>query len=120
MSLSRSALAAATVFLSLLVPAANAGNDAILGKWSCAASSSEGELPSAWVITEKAGAVMVDVEINGIARPAQDVKIDGRTLTMKVTYEAVSYDVSVVFEGDTLAGTWTGEGRQGPIKGKRG
>ena len=56
----------------------------------------------------------------GATRPAQDVKLDGPTLTMKVTYESVSYGVSVLFEGDTLAGTWTGDGRQGPIKGKRG
>ena len=120
MSCSKVALAAAVVSLSLLVPVANAGNEAMLGKWNCAASSSEGELPSTWVITEKAGAVAVDVEINGLARPAQDVKVNGRTLTMTVTYEGGAYDVAVAFEGDTLAGTWTGEGRQGPIKGKRG
>ena len=115
----RSTFAVALVALSLLVPVADAGNEAILGKWSCAAQSSEGELPSVWLIKETAGAVVVDVEINGIARPAQDVKLEGRTLTMKVTYESVSYGVSVVFEGDVLEGTWTGDGRQGAIKGKR-
>ena len=119
MSRWRPAFAAAFVALSLLVPAAKAGNEAILGKWNCAAQSSEGELPTVWVITEKAGAVVVEVESDGITRPAQDVKLDGRTLTMKVTYQTVPYDVSVLFEGDTLAGTWTGDGRQGPIKGKR-
>ena len=115
----RSTFAVALVALSLLVPVANAGNEAVLGKWNCAAQSSEGELPSVWLIKETAGAVVVDVEINGIARPAQDVKLEGRTLTMKVTYESVSYGVSVVFEGDALEGTWTGDGRQGAIKGKR-
>jgi hypothetical protein len=119
MSLWRPPFAAAFVALSLLVPAANAGNEAFLGKWNCVAVSPEGELPSVWVVTESAGVVAVAVEIEGSARPVQDVKLDGRNLTMKVTYQSVSYDVSVAFEGDTLAGTWTGEGQQGPIRGKR-
>ena len=120
MSMSRRPLAAALVALSLLVPAAHAGNEALLGKWNCAAQSSEGDLPSVWIIKETAGVVAVDVDIDGNTSPARDVKVAGQTLTMKVSYQSGSYAVSVVFEGDTLAGTWAGDGRQGPIKGKRG
>ena len=120
MSVSRRPLAAVHVAQSLLVPAAHAGNEALLGKWNCAAQSSDGDLPSVWIIKESAGVVVVDVEIDGTTRAAQDVKVAGKTLTMKVGYQSVSYDVSVVFDGDTVAGTWAGDGRQGPIKGKRG
>lgn len=119
MSLCRWSLAVAFVGLSLIVPGANAGNEALVGKWECLAASSEGDLPAVWVITESAGAVAVEVEIGGIARPARDVKVDGRTLTMKVTYQSVEYEVKATFEGDALTGTWAGDGRQGSVKGKR-
>jgi hypothetical protein len=105
---------------SLSVPLANAGNEALVGKWACTAQTPDGELPSVWVITEKAGAVSVDVEIGGSTGPAADVKVAGAILSMKVTFQSVAYDVSVTFTGDTFAGTWSGDGRQGALKGKRG
>jgi hypothetical protein len=109
------------VGLSLLVsvPAANAGNEALVGKWACLAQTPDGELRSTWTITEKGGALAVDMEMGGVTNPAQDVKVADRTLTMKVAYQGGTYDVSVTVEGDALAGTWSGDGRQGAIKGKR-
>ncbi len=90
-----------------------------MGKWACVAQTPDGDLPSTWTITEKAGAVTVDMEMGGVTNPAQDVKVADRTLTMKVAYQGGTYDVSVTVEGDALAGTWSGDGRQGAIKGKR-
>ncbi|HVQ29407.1 MAG TPA: hypothetical protein VMV21_07510 [Vicinamibacteria bacterium] len=121
MSPCRSLLSVALVALSLAVsvPAANAGNEALVGKWACLAQTPDGDLPSSWTITEKAGAIAVDVEIGRVTSPAQDVKVAGRSLTMKVTYQSATYDVSATFDGDALTGTWAGDGRQGAIKGKR-
>jgi hypothetical protein len=115
----KASIVAALVVFSAGASPAPAVDSAVLGRWSCVAQSPEGELPADWVIQEAAGAVLVDVEIGGVSRPAKDVKLEGRTLTMKVTYESVPYDVSVVFDGETLSGTWSGDGRQGAVRGKR-
>jgi hypothetical protein len=91
----------------------------IVGHWSCLAQSPEGELYSEWFIKEEGGTLVVEVEIERIKRPAREVRSDGRTLTMKVDYQATPYDVSVTFDGDAFQGTWTGEGREGPLRGQR-
>jgi hypothetical protein len=119
---SRSMLAVALAPLALLavpaVPAA-AGHESVVGKWNCTAQSPDGELPSVWVIREDGDALVVEVEMDATPRPAEDVRLDGRTLTMRVIYQSVGYDVSVTFDGDTFAGRWTGNGGEGSLKGKR-
>ena len=119
MKLSRSSLALALLSLALPTTGVRAGQEQVLGKWECIAQSPEGELASVWSIQAKADALVVEVEIEMIKRPAQEVELKGPTLTMKVPYQSVAFDVSVTFDGDTFAGTWTGDGRQGQLKGKR-
>ena len=122
MKASRPFLAVALAFLGLLVvPAApaGAGNESVLGKWNCTAQSPNGELPSVWVIREEGGALVVEVELDGTPHPAEDVRLDGHSLTMRVTYQSAGYDISVTFDGDTFAGSWSGSGSQGSLKGKR-
>jgi hypothetical protein len=119
MSLLRSPMVAAFVALALHAPAVRAANADVLGRWSCVAQSPEGELPSVWVIKESAGALVVEVEIDGVRHAVQDVKVTGRVLSMKVPYQSTLYDVAATFDGDTLQGTWSGDGRQGPVRGKR-
>jgi hypothetical protein len=122
MKASRPFLAIAFAFLGLLaVPAApaSAGNESVLGKWNCTAQSPNGELPSIWQIKEDGGALVVEVELEGTAHPAEEVRLDGRTLTMRITYQSVGYDITVTFDGDSFAGSWSGQGAQGSLKGKR-
>jgi hypothetical protein len=96
-----------------------AGNESVLGQWNCTAQSPNGELPSVWTIREDGGALVVEVQMDATAHPAEDVSLEGRTLTMRVTYQSAHYDVSVTFDGDTFSGSWSGSGSQGSLKGKR-
>jgi hypothetical protein len=122
MKASRPLVTAALAFLGMLAvssPPATAGNESVLGKWNCTAQSPNGELPSVWTIREDGGALAVDVELDGTAHAAEEVRLDGHTLTMRITYQSVGYDITVTFDGDTFAGSWSGQGAQGSLKGKR-
>ena len=119
MSFPRSSMVAAFLALALVGSAARATPAEVVGRWSCVAQSSEGELSSAWVIKENAGALVVEVEIDGSTQAAQEVKLAGQVLTMKVSYQSALYEVTATFNGDTVEGTWSGAGRQGPVRGKR-
>jgi hypothetical protein len=104
---------------ALAGPPAAAGNEAVLGSWSCVAQSSEGELGSTWLIREDAGTLVVDVEIEMTKQRAQEVRLEGQKLSMKVSYQTVPYDVVVTFDRDAFEGTWSGNGATGPLRGKR-
>jgi hypothetical protein len=115
----RSKLPIVLVVLASFALPARAADDAVLGKWNCVAESSEGTVASVWHIKETGGALQVDIEIETVNHPGQQVELEGRTLTLAVEYQSVLYDLSVTFDGDAFAGTWSGNGLQGPLKGRR-
>jgi hypothetical protein len=109
----------ALMLAAFLPLVASAGNEAILGSWTCTAETPEGEMPSTWVIKEDGGALAVEIDLHGAKQPASVVGLEGQKLSLKIDFQGAVYDLVVTFTGDTFEGTWAGSGSQGTLKGKR-
>jgi len=115
------AIAAALVAaaLALAAPAAFAGEKEALGVWDVVASTPDGPLPSVMTVKKVEGKVKAEIELGGLKRAVSDESLAGDVLKLKVDYEGALYSIQATVAGDTLAGTWEGNGNSGDLRAKR-
>lgn len=112
----------ALVLASLLVAAPivlAAGDTGVVGTWDVVATTPQGELPSVLTMKMVDGRPKAEFELEGTKRIVSGEKLEGKVLTMKVEYEGAAYDVELKLDGDTMTGTWQGNGSSGELKAKR-
>jgi hypothetical protein len=91
----------------------------VVGVWDAVASTPNGQMTSVMKITEKEGALDVEMTLEGIERRVTKEKLDGDVFTMTVYYDGVPYDVELKIDGDMMDGTWSGMDASGTLKATR-
>jgi hypothetical protein len=109
-------LAALLVAAPLALAAGGAG---VVGTWDLVATTPQGELPSVLTMKMVDGLPKAEFELEGTKHTVSGEKLEGKVLTMKVEYEGAVYDVELKIDGDTMTGTWQGNGSSGGLKAKR-
>ena len=115
----RLTLVLAALVLAALPLALAADAPKAVGTWDVVAQTPNGEMPSVLTIKATASGVKAEFELDGAARIVSDEKLVGEVLTFKVQHEGGVYDVEAKITGDTLEGTWQGNGASGTMKAKR-
>ena len=110
-------LALLTLPVAPLALAADAPKAA--GTWDIVATTPQGELPAVLTLKIVDGQPKAEFELAGAPRTVSDEKLANDVLTMKVEYEGGSYGVEAKIEGDSMTGTWQGNGNSGELKAKR-
>jgi hypothetical protein len=105
--------------VALAAPLALAHDVDVVGVWDAVAETPEGDMPSLMTITKKDDALEVTLNMAGYDREVTDVKLDGHTFEMTVSYDGVPYDVEMKVDGDTMEGTYTGSAAAGTMKATR-
>jgi hypothetical protein len=106
--------------VALAAPLCLAGDaPKVVGVWDAVAQTPNGEMTSVMTITEKEGALEVDMALGGMKRRVTKEKLEGDLFTMTVYYDGVPYDVELKIDGDTMDGTWAGSDASGTLKAKR-
>ena len=105
--------------VALAAPLALAHDVDVVGVWDAVAETPEGDMPSLMTIAKKDDALEVSLNMAGYDREVTDVKLDGHTLEMTVTYDGAAYDVELEVDGDTMEGTYTGSAATGTMKATR-
>jgi hypothetical protein len=117
--LARAVLVVAAVVATAIPLALAAGPPKALGTWDIVAKTPNGDMPSVLTIKAAEGGVKAEFELDGVSRTVTDEKLDGDVLKLKVEYEGNVYDVEARITGDTLEGTWQGNGYSGTLTGRR-
>ncbi len=73
--------------VALAAPLALAHDVDVVGVWDAVAETPEGDMPSVMTIAKKDDALEITLNMGGYDREVTDVKLDGHTLEMTVTYE---------------------------------
>ena len=89
------------------------------GTWDVVATTPQGEMTSVLTVKIVDGQPKAEFELGGMKRTVTDEKLAGNVLTLKVEYEGGVYDVEAKVDGDTMTGTWQGNGSSGELKAKR-
>jgi hypothetical protein len=106
--------------LALAAPAALAGDaPVVVGVWDAVAVTPDGDMPAVMTITEKEGALDVEMDIGGMMRRVEDEQLDGDVLTMTVMYDGSPYEVELKLDGDSMEGSYTGAAASGALTAKR-
>jgi hypothetical protein len=106
--------------LALAAPLALAGDaSAAVGVWDAVAVTPDGDLPAVITITEKEGALVVEMDIGGMMRRVEDELLEGNVLTMTVMYDGSPYEVELEVDGDAMEGSYTGAAASGALTAKR-
>ena len=113
------ALVLATLVLVISPLALAADAVKAVGTWDTVATTPNGDMASVLVIKQVDGALKAEMELDGAPRTITDEKLEGDVFRMKLQYEGGIYDVEVKIAGDTLEGTWQGNGASGTLKAKR-
>jgi hypothetical protein len=90
-----------------------------VGTWDAVAQTPNGDMTSILTVKAVEGGIKAEFELDGALRTVSDEKLVGDVLTLKVQYEGGVYDVEMKILGDTLEGTWQGNGASGTLKAKR-
>jgi hypothetical protein len=117
--LARAVLVVAAVVATAIPLALAADAPKAVGTWDIVAKTPNGEMPSVLTIKAAEGGVKAEFELDGVSRTVTDEKLDGDVLKLKVEYEGNVYDVEARITGDTLEGTWQGNGYSGTLTGRR-
>lgn len=112
-------LVLAALVLAALPLALAADSVKAVGTWDAVATTPNGDMASVLVIKQVDGGLKAEMELDGAARTITDEKLEGDVFRMKLQYEGGIYDVEVKIAGDTLEGTWQGNGASGTLKAKR-
>jgi hypothetical protein len=115
----RLALTLAFLLVALAPLALLADAPKVVGTWDVVASTPNGDMPSVIVVKQVDGALKATIELDGVDRVVTDEKLEGDVFRMKVQYDGGVYDVEAKVAGDTLEGTWQGNGYSGTLKAKR-
>jgi hypothetical protein len=115
----RAVLLVAAVLLATAPAALAADAPKAIGIWDIVAQTPNGEMPSTLTVKSAEGGVKAEFELDGLTRTVTDEKLEGDLLKLKVQYEGGVYDVEAKIAGDTLEGTWQGNGYSGTLTGKR-
>jgi len=115
----RAVLLVAAVLLAATPAALAADAPKAIGIWDIVAQTPNGEMPSTLPVKAAEGGVKAEFELDGLTRTVTDEKLEGDLLKLKVQYEGGVYDVEAKIAGDTLEGTWQGNGYSGTLTGKR-
>jgi hypothetical protein len=117
--LARAVLVVAAVVATAIPLALAADAPKAVGTWDIVAKTPNGDMPSVLTIKAAEGGVKAEFELDGVSRTVTDEKLDGDVLKLKVEYEGNVYDVEARITGDTLEGTWQGNGYSGTLTGRR-
>jgi hypothetical protein len=115
----RAVLFLAAVLLAAAPLALAADAPKAIGIWDIVAKTPNGEMPSTLTVKAVEGGVKAEFELDGLTRTVTDEKLEGDLLKLKVQYEGGIYDVAATIAGDSLEGTWEGNGYSGTLTGKR-
>lgn len=96
-------------------------SDSLAGTWNMSSLTPDGDhVDWTLVITQKDGnytGAIKDSE-NG-QEPAKDFKVDGDKIHLRVSYQGDDYDIDLTHDGNSLKGTWSGNGQNGETSGKK-
>jgi hypothetical protein len=112
-------LSALALVLALAGAASAAETAPIVGTWDIVATTPQGDMPSVLTVAMVDGKLKAEYELAGALRTVTDEKLEGSVLSLKVEYEGGVYEVAATLSGDTLDGTWQGNGYSGTLKAKR-
>ena len=115
---------AAALALSLVALAAGTGfataeDVKATGVWDLVADTPNGPMPSVLTLKMVDGKLKGEIELGGVKQEVSDESLAGDLLKLKMTYEGVQYAIEGKIKGDTLEGTWDGNGVSGGLKGTR-
>ena len=118
---------AAAVALALSAAAALAAGAAVaaaedvkaVGTWDLVSQTPNGPMNSVMTIKSVDGKLKAEIELEGAKQEVSDESLTGDLLKLKMTYEGVPYTIEGKIKGDTLEGTWEGNGLSGGLKGTR-
>ncbi len=83
-------------------------------------STSDGqEIPWTLTISGENGKYSASSATDNGETPAKDLKIEGNKVHLRVPYQGEDYDIDLQLKGDSLVGTWSGNGESGDTKGQR-
>jgi hypothetical protein len=96
--------------------------DPLVGKWKMLATTPDGsQIPWGLTITYangKYGATASSPSNEGEG-PVKDLTVDGSKVHFRVPYEGEDYDIDLKLDGNSLVGTWSGNGETGQMKGEK-
>ena len=118
------ATALASSLVAVAVLAAGAGlataeDVKAVGTWDLVSQTPNGPMNSVMTIKSVDGKLKAEIELEGAKQEVSDESLTGDVLKLKMTYEGVPYTIEGKIKGDTLEGTWEGNGLSGGLKGAR-
>ncbi len=108
-------------YLAMLIvaPPVHAQNQALLGKWNMTSTAPKNYVPWTLTIDYKDGKYAAISSTADSTGPVKDFRVDGNALHFSVEYQGGEYDIDLKLQGDSLTGTWSGQGDSGETKGSK-
>ena len=104
----------------LVAPVVGAEDKAsVVGSWDLVAQTPNGPMSSVLKVTETAGELEAEIQVEGLTRRVTDERMGGDVFHMTVHVDGMPYAVEMTFDGDTAEGTWSGTDASGTLKGNR-
>jgi len=97
--------------------------DSLAGTWKMSSTTPDGDhLDWTLTIVQKDGnysATMKGSENDAEEESVKEFKVDGAKIHFRVSYQGDEYDIDVTHDGNSLKGSWSGNGQSGETKGEK-
>ncbi len=112
---------AALLLAAFIAVVAAAGQDAkaLAGKWNMVSETEDEPIKWTLVLKETDGKLTALLATDGGEEAAKDFSYADGVLKFKAPYQGNYYDIELKAVGDTLAGTWSGDGNSGKTSGTK-
>jgi len=98
----------------------HAQNQALLGKWNMTSTTAENDVPWTLTIDYKDGKYEATISDTADSPGlVKDLRVDGSAVHFGVAYQGGEYNIDLKLQGDSLTGTWSGQGNSGETKGRK-
>jgi hypothetical protein len=112
------AIAGCLAMLTIATPV-HAQNQALLGKWNMTSTAPDNDVLWTLTIEYKDGKYEATSSTGEGAGPVKGLRVEGNEVHFSVDYRGGEYAIDLTLQGDSLTGTWSGQGDSGATKGQR-
>ena len=110
---------AACFAMLMIATSAYAQNQGLLGKWNMTSTAPDNDVLWTLTIEYKDGKYEATSGTSEGAGPVQGLRVEGNAVHFSVDYRGGEYAIDLTLQGDSLTGTWSGQGDSGQTKGQR-